>query len=207
MVRQPMIMDDHGALYFMIKTGETIKVLRVDPVIEMGGAGFIKSVFSLRSSCIYFLLNRGNTFYIMDDQKKIRVLKPNDETYVWRQDTTFELCQSDAKQIVYSDFDEYCISDGVLQANDRMYFLLDSRAKDNATWDSANVMLENHLHVSGPRYAKESGMIWYIQQYAANIQDDTEGDELNMLSNQQAFKGFSVVMQPLGDLSYLDLLP
>jgi len=177
MVRQPMIMDDNGALYFMIKTGETIKVLRTDPLIEMGGAGFIKSVFSLRSSMVYFLLNRGNTFYLMDDQKKIRMLKPNEETYVWKQLNTFELGEQDAKQIVYSDFDEYCISDGVLHANDRMYFMLDSRSKDNATWDSAIIMQENHLHVSGPRYAKESGLIWYIQQYAANIEDEDEPDE------------------------------
>lgn len=181
MVRQPMIMDDNGALYFMIKTGETIKVLRTDPAIEMGGAGFIKPVFSLRSTCIYFLLNRGNTFYVMDDQKKIRVLTPNEENYVWKQTMTFELCADDAKQIVYSDFDEYCISDSVLHANDRMYFMLDSRAKDNDTWASTNIMLENHLFTSGPRYAKESGLIWYIQKYADNIQDADGDDEMNLL--------------------------
>lgn len=132
----------------------------------MGGDGFIKSVYSLRATHIYFLLHREGVFYIMDEQKKIRVLKPNEETQMWVQDTTFELPVKDAKSIVYSDFDEYCISDGVLHANEQMYFLLDSRAKDNATWESQNIMLENHLHVSGPRYAKESGLIWYIQQYA-----------------------------------------
>ena len=73
-----------------------------------------------------------------------------------------ELPEEDAREIVYNDFDEYCISNGVLHTNDKMYFLLDSRAKDNETWKSANVMIENHLHISGPRYAKESGLIWYI---------------------------------------------
>lgn len=213
MIRQPMIMDDKGAIYFMIKTHQgTVKVLRTDPLIEMGGAGFIKSVFTLRTSQVYFLLFREGMFYLMDDKKKVRVLKPNEDNHMWTQDNTFELPAADAKQIIYSDFDEYCISDGVLHYNDRMFYLLDSRAKDNDTWASANIMLENHLHVSGPRYAKETGAIWYIEQFAANISEvpmeDEEGADGKIDTHSHChFKGFSVVMQPLGDLSYIDLLP
>ena len=49
-------------------------MLRTDPYAEMGGDGFVKCVFSLRSSKIYFLLFHQNQFYVMDDQKKVRVL-------------------------------------------------------------------------------------------------------------------------------------
>lgn len=78
-----MIMDDKGAIYFMIKTQNLIKVLRTDPLVEMGGLGFIKPVFTLRSSRVFFMLFREGLFYIMDDMKKIRVLKPNEENYNW----------------------------------------------------------------------------------------------------------------------------
>lgn len=108
---------------------------------------------------------------MMDDSKKIRVLKPNQENYLWKQTTSFEIPEKDANNIVYADFDEYTISDGVLHANEKMYFLLNSRAKDNPTWASEDVMQENHLHVSGPNYAKESGLIWYMQQYATKLAD------------------------------------
>ncbi len=32
-------------------------------------------------------------------------------------------------------------------------------------------MLDNHEHVSGPRYAKESGLIWYMQKHGS-VEDD-----------------------------------
>ena len=106
----------------------------------------------------------------MDDQKKIRLCDINPETLKFKQINTLELPERDANAIVYSEFDEYTVSDGVLHSNEKMYFLLDSKAKDNATWASEEIMIDNHLHVSGPRYAKESGLIWYMQQYATNIQ-------------------------------------
>ena len=106
----------------------------------------------------------------MDDQKKIRLLLPNNETYQWKLKTTLELPEKDVAALVYSDFDEFTISDGVLHANDRMYYLLDSKAKDNPTYASEEIMIDNHLHVSGHRYAKESGLIWYMEQYLHNNQ-------------------------------------
>ena len=37
MVRQRMVMDDKGAIYFMMKSANgTVKVMRVDPSAEMG---------------------------------------------------------------------------------------------------------------------------------------------------------------------------
>ena len=57
MVRQPMIIDEKGAIYFMMRYDNgTVKVLRTDPFAEMGGDGFVKPVFQLRSTKIYFLL-------------------------------------------------------------------------------------------------------------------------------------------------------
>jgi len=61
MIKQDMIMDDNGAVYFMMKTpNDTVKVMRTDPMAEMGGDSFVRTVFTLRSSCVYFLLyNQG----------------------------------------------------------------------------------------------------------------------------------------------------
>ena len=81
MVRQRMIMDDKGAIYFMMKSANgTVRVLRTDPTIEMGTDKFIKCVYQLRSTQIYFLLFQQGQFYLMDDQKKIRLLEENPET-------------------------------------------------------------------------------------------------------------------------------
>ena len=155
MIRQPMIKDAEGAIYFMMKSSnDTVRVLRTDPNAEMGGDTFVKTVFTLRSSLIYFLLFHQGQFYMMDDQKKVRLCEPNKETYMWKQLTTLELPEIDAYNIVYSDYDEYSISNGVLHTKEKMCFLLDSRAKDNPTYASINVMMKNHSHVSGPRYVK-----------------------------------------------------
>jgi len=144
MVRQPMILDGKGALYFMTKNKDNVKVLRTDPTIEMGAHGFIKSVYALRTSLVYFLLYREGNFYLMDDQKKIRVLKPDDETNMWTNINTLEIPEGDAKSLVYSDFDEFCISDSVLHSNNKMYFLVNSRNKETDTWSDKDIMLDNH---------------------------------------------------------------
>ena len=76
----------------------------------------------------------------MDDQNKVRVLKANAETFMWKQINTLELAEKDANAIVYADFDEYAVSGGVLHTNDKLYFLLSSKSKDNPTWASMNIM-------------------------------------------------------------------
>ena len=214
MIRQRMVMDDQGAIYFMMKSANgTVRVNRVNPSAEMGADQFVKTVYQLRSDRVYFLLFQQGQFYLMDDQKKIRLLEPNPENYMWTLKTTLELPLKDQQSIVYADFDEYCISDGVLHANDRMYFLLDSKTKDNPTYASEEIMIDNHLHISGPRYAKESGMIWYMQQHTQVGEEAGAGNDNGFFMDDSPFgdsghfKGYSVVMQPLGDLSFLDLLP
>jgi len=115
MIRQTMIKDADGAIYFMTQTANnTVNVLRTDPYAEMGGEGFVKSVFTLRSSKIYFLLFHQNQFYMMDDLKKVRVFTANPKTFMWKQTNLLELAEADANEIVYADFDEYAVSDGVL---------------------------------------------------------------------------------------------
>jgi len=110
-----MIRDADGGIYFMTQTpNNTVYVLRTNPYAEMGGEGFVKSVFTLRSSKIYFLLYHQNQFYMMDDLKKVRVFTPNPKTFMWKQTNLLELAEADANEIVYADFDEYAVSDGVL---------------------------------------------------------------------------------------------
>lgn len=111
MVRQRMVLDEEGAVYFMMKTeNDTVRVMRMDPMAEMGDHKFVKTVFSLRSSLIYFLLFYCGRFYLMDDQKKIRVLRPDKETHILKQMTNMELSEKDAASIMHSEFDEFAIS-------------------------------------------------------------------------------------------------
>ena len=79
-------------------------------------------------------------------------------------------------------------------------------------------MLENHTFISGPKVARGTGMIYYLEKYE-NIEDEVDDDdktnkEQNEVENifkmaviEKSFKGFSIVMQPLADLSYIDILP
>lgn len=61
MVRQPMVIDEKGAIFFMMAYDNgTVKVLRTDPMAEMGGDSFVKTVFTLRSTKIFFLLFHQN---------------------------------------------------------------------------------------------------------------------------------------------------
>lgn len=53
---------------------------------------------------------------------------------MWKQKTTLELPEKDANTIVYTDFDEYCISEGCLHTNDKLFFLIESKSMDNPTW-------------------------------------------------------------------------
>ena len=46
---------------------------------------------------------------------------------MWKQINTLELAEKDANAIVYADFDEFAVSEGVLHTNDKLYFLLSSK--------------------------------------------------------------------------------
>ena len=148
MIKQAMLRDEDCAIYFMMKyKDDTVKVLRIDPRQELGLDNFVKVVFTLKSSLIYFLLHHAGKFYIMDDQKKVHVLKPSKDTSVWNRLATSELSESDADGIVYSDFSEYTVSEGVLYVKDKMCFL---DARDNTTLSSIDSMPAKHEHIRGP---------------------------------------------------------
>ena len=65
--------------------------------------------------------------------------------------------------------------------------------------------------------AKGTGMIYYLEKYEnIGIEDEEDGvgleeAQLGLFLNKQAaakdFKGFSIMMKPLADLSYVDILP
>ena len=125
MVRQPIITDASGAVYFMMQHDNgNVSVLRTDPNVVMGEEDFVRCVYKLRSSKIYFLLFHQDRFYLMDDQKKVRVLKANAETFMWKQTNILELPEKETSEIVYADFDEFAVSEGVLHTNKKLYFLL-----------------------------------------------------------------------------------
>ena len=124
----------------------------------------------------------------MDSSKKIRVLSQDQETFMLTQTTTFELAKKDQARIFYSDFDEYTISDQVLHWNDRMFFLLDSKSKDNLTWSSEEIMLENHIHVAGPVKANNCGMIYTMQQFSLDMAGDDEDNNADFFADNQKDK-------------------
>ena len=140
----------------------------------------------------------------MDETKKIRVLEQNTETYMLRQQTTFELREVDAAGLMYTDFDEYTVSGGVLHTNEKVFFLLETKAKDNLTWASSLFMIDSHKHVAGPRKAMFTGMIYFMEKYVsiegADSQQDQGGEDDLMRSNvvegSHDFRGYSIVMQP-----------
>ena len=83
-------------------------------------------------------------------------------------------------------------------------------------------MAENHKFIQGPKKAKGTGMIYYLEKYdtnLSNIQDDQGADPtsnveetelqnlLDKATSSNEFRGFSVMLKPLADLSYMDILP
>lgn len=62
---------------------------------------------------------------------------------------------------MHADFDEYAISDNCLHWDEYVFFLIDSKAKDNPTWHSENIMLEDFEYTAGPKTADNTNMIFY----------------------------------------------
>ena len=80
-----MIKDGAGGIYWMMQAENgVVKVMRAEPQSEMGSENFIKTVYQIGSAQIYFLLYHKNHFYLMDENKTIRILKPNEQTLNWK---------------------------------------------------------------------------------------------------------------------------
>ena len=74
-----------GAIYWMMRNDNgVVQVMRAEPQSEMGSETFIQTVFKIPSAQIYFLLYHKSHFYLMDEHKTIRILKPNAQTLNWK---------------------------------------------------------------------------------------------------------------------------
>lgn len=77
------------------------------------------------------------------------------------------------------------------------------------------MLSKDHKHIQGPKKAKSTGMIWYIEQYDTDFTDDKRPDKVessakNLVQNAKfasKFKGYSVMLKPPADLSFIDILP
>ena len=133
----------------------------------MGSANFIKSVFSMRCDYIHFFAITNNRFFIMDDKKKIRRLAQDPVNFQLRIETTLELLPSDQLAINYSEFDEFIMSDYLMHWDDKVIYLSESKRRDVYTWRKSQIMAKDHKFIEGPKNAKGSGMIYYIEKYDA----------------------------------------
>ena len=50
-------------------------------------------------------------------------------------------------------------------------------------------------------------MVYYLEKYESLEEDKTEEDAIDDMLSQDKFKGYSIFLQPMSDLSYIDLLP
>ena len=63
--------------------------------------------------------------------------------------------------------------------------------------------------------SKGSGMVWYIEQYdtkliedKTSLQNDSYSQNLTQNNNEATeFKGFSAILKPRAELSFIDILP
>ena len=140
-----------------------MKILRVDPFAEMGSANFVKSVFSMRCDYIHFLTYANGFFYLMDEKKKVRRLTQDPLNFSLKMDTTLEMLPQDQLTVKYSEFDEFIMSDGLMHWDDRIIFLSEQKRKDAYTWGQSKIMAENHKFIQGPKKAKGTGMVYYLE--------------------------------------------
>ena len=149
--------------------------MRVDPNAEMGNSGFIKAVYTLRCIDFHFLEIKDGFFYLMDDKKKIRKLEQDPMTFMLTQVNALEMPHKDKLSIKYSDFDEFVISSDLIHWDKYAIYVDESKNKCPYTWGKTEVMAENHKFIQGPKVAKGTGMIFYLEKFESF--GDEEGDK------------------------------
>lgn len=100
----------------------------------MGDENFFKPIFEFRSEHVYFFLIHDNQYYLMDASRRVKVLAMDpvkDKLYLKQ---TLDLHPEDKERLDQVDFDEFMISNGVLHWNDLMFFLIETKARENPTW-------------------------------------------------------------------------
>lgn len=166
MMRIHMQMDKTGSLYWLCRfDGNLVKVFRHNPNAEMGDEDFIQLVYEVRTEVVYFFVFQLHLqkFYLMDATKRIRVLSLNSFTNKFVLEQTLDLCSKDKSLISYTDFDEFTISSGCLHWNKYAFQMIESKAKDNPTWEGEVITIEDYKWVSGPVISKKTGLVLYKQ--------------------------------------------
>ena len=59
------------------------------------------------------------------------------------------------------------MSDSLMHWDDKVIYLSESKRRDTYTWRKSQIMAKDHKFIEGPKNAKGSGMVYYIEQYDA----------------------------------------
>ena len=152
----------------------------------------------------------------MDEKKKIKKMIQDPLSFQLKLETTLEILPKDQLAINYSDFDEFIMSDSLMHWDDYVIYISESKRRDEYTWRSSKIMAENHKFIEGPKQAKNTGMIYYLEQFECSnndygpVEEDDNNDAHSEYSNELSkkdFKGFSIVLTPPADRSFLEILP
>ena len=65
----------------------------------------------------------------------------------------------------YSDFDEFVMSSDLMHWDNRIMYLNETKNKDDYTWGESKIMAENHKFIQGPKVARGTGLIYYLEKY------------------------------------------
>lgn len=208
-VAVPMLMDKDGEIHFLVADKKNmIKVIRHNSEAEMGNDDFFDVVYTFQSKWVYFFLylEEMNKFYLMDEQRRVKVLVPDPKTKQLVLETTLDLCKIDKEEIDKTPFDEWAVSPGVIHWNGIAMTMIESKTQDNPTWHQYDVMMDRYEHVSGPKHAQGSGQIYYIEKYK-DVEDDEVNENAPDHGKKSFFGEFCVVLQPKADLSFVECLP
>lgn len=69
-----MFMDEQGSIFFLVATGQKVSVYRTNTDKEMGDDAFFQQVFSFSATWVYFFQKVGEKFFMMDEEKRVKVL-------------------------------------------------------------------------------------------------------------------------------------
>ena len=108
------------------------------------------------------------------------------------------------------------MSDSLMHWDDYVIYISESKRRDEYTFRRSKIMAEDHKFIEGPKQAKNTGMIYYLEQYECSnndygpVEEDDNNDAQSNYSNELSkkdFKGFSIVLTPPADRSFLEILP
>lgn len=97
----------------------------------------------------------------MDSSKKIRILNQDPNTKMLSVEKTLELCTKDRLEIEYADFDEFSVSKHMIHWNTKSFFMIDSKAKDNATFAACDTIPNGYTYTQGPKRCRNTGKLLY----------------------------------------------